>query len=95
VLVLYAAWIGWARHLGHDWRHWADVGRQFAQRDAASESIRADTRFSVSTWGYDGQFFLYIAQDPAGAHDAITIRRRCWGGLNRIPNPSMPANQTR
>jgi hypothetical protein len=70
VLVLYAGWIGWARHLGHDWRQWADVGRVFAHR-GTSEPIRNDVRISTSDYGYDGQFFLYIAQDPAGARPAI------------------------
>src|SRR5580765_1949126 len=70
VLLLYAGWVGWARHLGHDWRQWADIGVKFAGRDGASDAIRNDARFSVSTWGYDGQFFLYIAQDPANAHAA-------------------------
>jgi hypothetical protein len=70
VLLLYGAWIGWARHLGHDWREWADVGRQFAGR-SESAPIRDDLRFARSTYGYDGQFFLYIAQDPTGAKSAI------------------------
>ena len=70
VLLLYAGWVGWARHLGHDWRQWADIGVKFAGRDGASDAIHNDARFSVSTWGYDGQFFLYIAQDPVNAHAA-------------------------
>ena len=71
VLLLYAGWVGWARHLGHDWRQWADVGHKFAQREGASDPIHHDERFSVSTWGYDGQFFLYIAQDPTNARAAL------------------------
>ncbi len=71
VLLLYAGWAGWARHLGHDWRDWADVGREFAQRNNASATIRADMRFSATPLGYDGQFFLYIAQDPTHARASI------------------------
>jgi hypothetical protein len=61
VLLLFAGWAGWARQLGHDWRDWADVGREFAQRNAASATIRADARFSATPLGYDGQFFLYLS----------------------------------
>jgi hypothetical protein len=67
VLVLLAAWVGWAHHIGHAWHTWADVGQHFVHSSSSSPAIDADARGSVSRFGYDGQFFLYIAQDPRGA----------------------------
>ena len=66
-LVLYAAWVGWAHHIGHDWRDWAAVGRHFAGASEASPVISRDAQAATSVFGYDGQFFLYIARDPADA----------------------------
>jgi len=86
VLVVYGAWIGWARHLGHDWREFADVGRHFAGRSAAPAPIRDDIRFANSTYGYDGQFALYIAQDPRGARPAIDNASYRYG---RIGYPAL------
>jgi hypothetical protein len=67
VLVMYAAWVGWSRHLGQQWGRWADPGSTFLQRAHSSPAIDADRRFATSSIGYDGQFFLYIAQDPREA----------------------------
>jgi hypothetical protein len=66
-LLLYAAWVGWAHHIGHDWRDWATVGEHFVGASETSPAIARDAERATSTFGYDGQFFLYIARDPAGA----------------------------
>ena len=66
-LVLYAAWVGWAHHIGHDWRDWAAVGRHFVGASETSPAISGDASHATSVFGYDGQFFLYIARDPDGA----------------------------
>ena len=66
-LLLYAVWVGWAHHIGHDWRDWAAVGRHFVSAAETSPAISADAPYATSVFGYDGQFFLYIARDPSGA----------------------------
>jgi hypothetical protein len=66
-LLLYAAWAGWAHHIGHDWRDWAAVGRHFVTASETSPAIARDAPYATSVFGYDGQFFLSIARDPAGA----------------------------
>ena len=66
-LLLYALWVGWAHHIGHDWRDWAAVGRHFVGASETSPAIAGDATHTTSVFGYDGQFFLYIARDPAGA----------------------------
>ena len=71
VLVLFAGWAAWAHHLGHEWWTFADVGQYFVHSASSSPAIDADARGSVSRFGYDGQFFLYIAQDPGGAKPYI------------------------
>ncbi len=66
-LLLYAAWAGWAHHIGHDWQDWAAIGRRFVGASETSPAIVRDAPNATSRFGYDGQFFLYIARDPAGA----------------------------
>ena len=66
-LFVYAAWVGWAHHIGHDWRDWAAIGKHFVGASEASPAILRDAPHATSTFGYDGQFFLYIARDPDGA----------------------------
>ena len=66
-LLLYAVWAGWAHHIGHDWRDWAAIGRHFVGASETSPAIARDAPHATNTFGYDGQFFLYIARDPAGA----------------------------
>ncbi len=66
-LLVYAAWVGWAHHIGHDWRDWAAIGKHFVGASETSPAIVADAPHATSTFGYDGQFFLYIARDPDGA----------------------------
>ena len=64
-LLFYAAWVGWAHHIGHDWQDWATIGRRFvSERDEPRDPARCAGR-DEPVW-YDGQFFLYIARDPAG-----------------------------
>lgn len=66
-LLLYAAWVGWAHHIGHDWQDWATIGKRFVGASETSPEIVRDVPNATSEFGYDGQFFLYIARDPAGA----------------------------
>ena len=66
-LLLYAAWVGWAHHIGHDWRDWATIGKHFVGASETSPAITRDAPHATSRFGYDGQFFLYIARDPDGA----------------------------
>src|SRR4029079_5166124 len=39
----------------------------FVGASETSPAITRDAERATSTFGYDGQFFLYIARDPAGA----------------------------
>ena len=66
-LLLYTAWVGWAHHIGHDWRDWAAIGEHFVGASEESPAIARDAPHATSRFGYDGQFFLYIARDPDGA----------------------------
>jgi hypothetical protein len=66
-LLFYAAWVGWAHHIGHDWQDWAAIGKRFVGASETSPAIVRDVPHATSTFGYDGQFFLYIARDPDGA----------------------------
>jgi hypothetical protein len=45
----------------------AFIGTKFAHQSNLSPAIDADASRVTSTEGYDGQFFLYIAQDPLRA----------------------------
>lgn len=68
VFALYAGWLSLAHyHLGHRMTDFAFIGQQFVDRSSTSPAIEADRAHIQSEWGYDGQFFLYIAQDPSGA----------------------------
>jgi hypothetical protein len=68
VLVLYGGWIGLAHYrFGHRMTDFAFIGSQFVDRSSTSPAIDADQAHVQSQFGYDGQFFLYIAQDPRGA----------------------------
>jgi len=68
VLAAYAVWAAWfTTH--HDLVELARVGTEFQSRapgtSGAIDALRGDT---VGETGYDGQFFLFIALDPADAH---------------------------
>ena len=71
VVVLYGAWILVARANGHDMRDFAFVGQRFVDRSSVSPAIDAYKPLATTRDGYDGQFFLYIALDPARAHAYI------------------------
>jgi hypothetical protein len=65
---VYAGWVDHANdHLHHPMTDFAFIGRQFVDRSSTSRAIDADRAHIQSQSGYDGQFFLYIAQGPAGA----------------------------
>ncbi len=68
VLALYTAWVGYARfERHHRMSDFAFIGTKFAQKSNLSSAIDADVPRATSPSGYDGQFFLYIAQDPRRA----------------------------
>jgi hypothetical protein len=68
VLALYAAWIGCARvGLHHRTTDFAFIGSKLVHQSDVSPAIDADAPDATSAAGYDGQFFLYIAQDPLHA----------------------------
>jgi hypothetical protein len=71
VLAAYAAWIAFSLVHGHGWRDFALVGRRFVDRSTASAAIDRDRPYATTRDGYDGQFFLYIAQDPRRARHYI------------------------
>ena len=81
-LLLYTAWVGWAHHIGHDWRDWAAIGEHFVGASEASPAIARDAEHATSRFGYDGQFFLYIARDPDGAVPYLDIRATGTAGLS-------------
>jgi hypothetical protein len=66
VLLGYAAWAGWyAKH--HPVRTLAYVSPFFQARDGGSAAIGRIQPTAGGTFGYDGQFYYYIAADPFGA----------------------------
>ena len=69
VLALYAGWIVGAHQRGHDAYDFALVGQFFLDRGSSSEVIEANAPHARPGFGYDGQFYLFIAQDPVRAHE--------------------------
>jgi hypothetical protein len=68
VFLLYGVWVGIAHfHLHHRMADFAEVGQQFVEKSSSSAAIDADRGLVTSPSGYDGQFFLFMAQDPRGA----------------------------
>jgi len=78
VLVAYAFWLLAFFGSGHEPRDMIYIGRQFVTQSHASQVIRLDPSYpNVSEIGYDGQFFYYLALDPANARfymDVSTYR---------------------
>ena len=68
VLVAYVASLIAAMAVGHNASYFAFVGQRFLDLSESSVAIEANTDAAFSGAGYDGQFSLFIAQDPAGAH---------------------------
>jgi hypothetical protein len=67
-LVVYVAWVGYAHFdLHHRATDFAVIGTRFSHQSDVSPAIDADRSHVTSPVGYDGQFFLYIAQDPLRA----------------------------
>jgi hypothetical protein len=68
VFAVYAGWVAHATdHLNHKMTDFAFIGEKFVDQSSSSPAINADKAHIQSDSGYDGQYFLYIAQDPAGA----------------------------
>ncbi len=72
VFVIYAAWVGYA-HFGlhHRMTDFAFIGTTFSHQSSVSPAINADRSHATSPAGYDGQYFLYVAQDPIRAKSYI------------------------
>jgi hypothetical protein len=72
VLVLYSTWIAYVHYgLHRRMSDFASIGVAFSTQSDSSRAIDADRQYATSLNGYDGQFFLYIAQDPHGAKSYI------------------------
>jgi len=68
VLLVYLGWTGAFLLDHHTFWAFVHVGSRFASRAAPGSPIRAGLHdASATNTGYDGQFFYYIAVDPAGA----------------------------
>ena len=66
VAACYLLWAGWYTH-HHPVRSLAYSSSFFQGRPGGSEAISRFSPTANGTVGYDGQFFLYVALDPAGA----------------------------
>ena len=68
VFVIYAGWVAYA-HFGlhHRMSDFAFIGTTFSHQSSVSPAINADRSHATSPAGYDGQYFLYLAQDPIRA----------------------------
>jgi hypothetical protein len=79
VLAIHVAWLGAYLALpGHDIRDFIKIGPTTVRASSASSVIRYDPTYRYILPrdqshgdGYDGQFYYYIALDPARAHDYI------------------------
>jgi hypothetical protein len=68
VLAIYVTWVGYAHFdLHRRATDFAFIGSGISHQSDVSPAINADRAHATSPDGYDGQFFLYIAQDPARA----------------------------
>lgn len=70
VLLLYAGWIILYLLVGHEPRDFIVLGRVFVLQGHTSAVIQFDPRYHYdpdNVRGYDGQFFYFIALDPAHA----------------------------
>jgi hypothetical protein len=67
VLLAYVAFVGAIHSRGHPFHDLSFTGLHFVQQSSASPRINVDAAFAKPGTGYDGQFFLFIAQDPAHA----------------------------
>jgi hypothetical protein len=78
VLVAYGFWLVAFFGSGHDPRDMIYIGRHFINQSQTSQVIRLDPTYpNISEIGYDGQFFYYLALDPANARfymDVSTYR---------------------
>jgi hypothetical protein len=68
VLALYAGWITGAHQRGHDAYDFALVGQFFLDKGSSSAAIETNAPHARPGVGYDGQFYLFLAQDPVRAH---------------------------
>jgi hypothetical protein len=66
VLLFYGAWLAVQVPRSHDGRDFILLGRTFAQRHVAGSAIRVGPPY-LNEFGYDGQFYYYIALDPVHA----------------------------
>jgi len=68
--VLLIGLLGFARH---DPRDFIEIGHRYIDRSHASAAIRVDPTYRnyLPGDGYDGQFYYFIALDPANAQDYI------------------------
>jgi len=79
VLVFHAAWIGAYFAAGHEIRDFLKLGPYWFFQSDASETITLDPTYDYpqnrdadrAGFGYDGQFYYFIAVDPENAHHYI------------------------
>ncbi|HXG75702.1 MAG TPA: hypothetical protein VNJ53_03945 [Gaiellaceae bacterium] len=69
VAASYLAWLAVALAQGHGAKDFAIVGQDFLDRASSSPAIEANATHAISGTGYDGQFSLFLAQDPERAHE--------------------------
>ncbi|MDQ3381989.1 MAG: hypothetical protein M3546_17050 [Actinomycetota bacterium] len=80
--MLYVGWTAVARQQGHVAYDNAFIGEVFLNKGAAaSPAIEANAPYANEGTGYDGQFFLFIAQDPANAHHYLDDARYRYGRI--------------
>ena len=70
VLAVYGIWLCVAFQSGRDPRTFVRMGLRYLEKSHASAVIKVDRRFQYyppNVGGYDGQYYYYIALDPAKA----------------------------
>jgi hypothetical protein len=82
VWLLYAAWIFVHLERKHTVTDFIVIGRNFVTRTylspippgGESPEIRLDPKLNYSDWGYDGQFYYFIAVDPVHAQHYVDVK---------------------
>jgi hypothetical protein len=104
VLALHVGWVAVYFAAGHEVRDFAHIGPYFVKGSTKSDVIRYDPSYRYPLnhdaerqgGGYDGQFYYYLALDPAKAHyymDAPGYRylRPLYPALARYAALAQPA----
>ena len=73
VFAFYTAWTAIFLLHGHDARDFINIGSAWVHRGHGIAAIALDPRHQYARMGYDGQFYYFIALDPAHAATYLDV----------------------